>query len=691
MVRSFISTLELGASVIFTIGIALKRVEDQIKKNTQVLERISAEGLRLPDQMKPAAAGSCCGLAELRPYLDTTLSLLEQQLIALRKPQPVLVQEGSSGSATTEATPERDNLSAFEGLPIVGQAITYGRAALLPTQISAQFQKIIRDITISAGLPKDEKSSAQGASVKADGVKISLTEQDVIAAVKKITTDTGMERNQAAMLIKQLYGTGMGLDKALEYAPVAATFSVGQDAAIGDTTRLISELLSHPKIAGPDELKRALEIIVSQRKGSGEGAAAPLADAQHQQLDATFEKPQVEGATSILDADMEARRDTSERRLSEASDGVDNALLSLGDSVRPLSDWVAGVVEEKANAFAQAPDAVKWLTVGVAALGTTLLALKGGTVVRSLLDKVRHRFKGSPIPEEAVQGSPETSAGPTSAFAFNDPLNVFVVNASDIGCCTGLQERKRIRPVRDRQNKAHSQASKVPPSGKRRRSGVGFAPASAGAVSAQPSKQAASVGKVGSLINRFRRPAVQEAGDRVISTALTAGTAEQKAEGYGAAAGGLLGSVIGGVVGSVIPVVGTSIGVMLGGMAGDAIGGWLGKRLVTPSSEQPLADKPTDNALAAARPGDLVRSLASAAPESQALPMLLKANPELVTAPAVNQQFTFTPNMPITVQGSVSDPTQLAQNLQAMVRRELEELMRMATSRQLSDVPHVYV
>lgn len=47
--------------------------------------------------------------------------------------------------------------------------------------------------------------------------------------------------------------------------------------------------------------------------------------------------------------------------------------------------------------------------------------------------------------------------------------------------------------------------------------------------------------------------------------------------------------------------------------------------------------------------------------------------------------------MPITVQGSVTDPMLLAQNLQAMVRREFEELMRMANSRQLSDVPHVYV
>ena len=117
MVRSLIAKLELGASVIFTIGIALKRVEDQIKKNTEVLEKIFAEGLRLSEEVKPAAASNCCGLGELRPYLDTTLSLLSQQLVALRKPYPVQVQEGSgTASATTDSTPERDNLAAFEGL-----------------------------------------------------------------------------------------------------------------------------------------------------------------------------------------------------------------------------------------------------------------------------------------------------------------------------------------------------------------------------------------------------------------------------------------------------------------------------------------------------------------------------------------------------------------------------------------------
>lgn len=137
--------------------------------------------------------------------------------------------------------------------------------------------------------------------------------------------------------------------------------------------------------------------------------------------------------------------------------------------------------------------------------------------------------------------------------------------------------------------------------------------------------------------------------------------------------------MLGGVLGAFVPVIGPPIGALLGGMAGDAIGGWLGKKMVAPRDEP---------ASAVAQPGDVVRSLVSAVPVPDPLATLGNAPvPQLNQPQQVSQQFTFTPSMPITVQGSVSDPMLLAQNLQAMVRREFEELMRMATARQLSDIP----
>lgn len=747
MASNLAANLQLGASVTFMVGIAFKAVEDRIKKNTQVLETIFAEVFRLRSQARPTADGSYTGLAELRPYLATTLNLLQQQLDVLRQPHPVRVSMGQAGAPEKVAASERDNLKVFEDLPVFGQAVKVGKALVLPTQISAQFQKITRDIAISAGV--------------ANGDKTSEKEKEVIATVSKITEDTGLERNQSATLIKQLYDTGMGLNKALAYAPVAAKFSVGQDVTTDDTARLIGELQTNPKIEGAAELEKALAHIVFQRKGTGEGAADSLSFTQNQDLDKALDSAQPENVKVVLNSDLQSRRATSDRLLSEASDAVDNSLRSLGDAMQPLSDGLAVGITGTAKAFTDLPNAIKLLIAGAAVLGATFLAHKGGAVAKGIFDKGsavakgifnkgRERFIGAPTPE-VEGGDSGQRIDPSKMFVLNDPLKVFVVNASDIGCCLGQQGRKRRSSSRGRRKTPQPRSSqnsksqrKVPPDKKsqskaspgkepkykapedkkpknqapkdkelqsktskgtppqrppsssehQERSRPVSAPTPTDPLSKPPAPTglATIAGKLGAAFKEVRGPAVLEAGIKTVVTAVTADTPEEKAEGYGAAAGGLVGSVIGGMVGSVVPVIGTSIGVLVGGMAGDAIGGWIGKRIVASRDKTvpaPLQAGPGQ--LIAAQLGDVPRSLASAVPTSETPPALAKASPERAQPQQISQQFTFTPNMPITVQGSVTDPMLLAQNLQAMVRRELEELMRMATSRQLSDVPHVYV
>ena len=156
-------------------------------------------------------------------------------------------------------------------------------------------------------------------------------------------------------------------------------------------------------------------------------------------------------------------------------------------------------------------------------------------------------------------------------------------------------------------------------------------------------------------------------------------TAAQKMEGYGSAVGGLggtlAGAAAGAAIGSVVPVIGTAIGGLLGGalgsMGGESLGGWLGKALGaglglenSTASEHPVAE-PARTAAA---------QLPSPAPVSAALP-----------AP-INQQFTFTANMPVTFSNSFDDPTTL-QQLEAIARRVLDDLMRQARSVQMVDQP----
>ncbi len=55
--------------------------------------------------------------------------------------------------------------------------------------------------------------------------------------------------------------------------------------------------------------------------------------------------------------------------------------------------------------------------------------------------------------------------------------------------------------------------------------------------------------------------------------------------------------------------------------------------------------------------------------------------------PIINQQFTFTANMPVTLNNNFDDPTTL-QQLEAIARRVLDDLMRQARSVQMVDQPN---
>ncbi|MDH0729628.1 hypothetical protein N5F23_06375 [Pseudomonas sichuanensis] len=160
-------------------------------------------------------------------------------------------------------------------------------------------------------------------------------------------------------------------------------------------------------------------------------------------------------------------------------------------------------------------------------------------------------------------------------------------------------------------------------------------------------------------------------------------TAEQKLEGYGTAVGGLggglAGAAVGAAVGSVVPVIGTAIGGLIGGvlgsMGGESLGGLLGKALGAGKD-----DPPTQPAM-----GNAARAL-----DTPAAPANAQVQPAQTAAPAppVNQQFTFNANVPVTFTNSLSDPS-VVQQLEAMMRRQLDELMRQARSVQMTDTSHV--
>ncbi|KTB85976.1 phage tail protein [Pseudomonas syringae pv. syringae PD2774] len=274
----------------------------------------------------------------------------------------------------------------------------------------------------------------------------------------------------------------------------------------------------------------------------------------------------------------------------------------------------------------------------------------------------------------------------------SEPQKVFVVNASAFGGgsdAPGDQRRSRRSRRRGAAGGAGGRRAGPP-----RPPMPPAPPVPAGRLA----RLAGAAGKLGSVAKVVPGAKFLDAGMLALDTYQNAETQDEKAEGYGGAAGGLAGALAGGAagaaIGSIVPVIGTAIGgavgAFLGGMGGQDIGGFLGKALFGSDEKTEAVAEKGGDAKPSAAPGDVVKAMAAVAPAPLALPAVVKAAEQSKPAPTkVDQQFTFSPNMPVNVQGDVKDPAQLARDIAPFLQRQFEEFSRQAAARQLFDAPHV--
>ncbi|WP_223513273.1 phage tail tape measure protein [Pseudomonas sp. GL-B-19] len=342
----------------------------------------------------------------------------------------------------------------------------------------------------------------------------------------------------------------------------------------------------------------------------------------------------------ILDKNLNERRESSSQRWAETGQAFNDSLRAIGDALRPATDALATGIGGAARGLTALSEETPKVVLGLAALTAGALVLGKAWAALKIGRGLVNIARGS--------------AGDRS----NIVQRVFVTNAND-GDDDGLDH------------------------GKEGKGGKGKGPASG----------MSRGGKVGGSL------AVADAGFQVVDTYLNATTRDEKAEGYGEAAGGLVGGVLGGAavgaaLGSIVPVIGTAIGGIIGGMVGawggGKLGATMGKALFggpdTPA-KAPIGILPM---AAGQGVGAVVRSMenAPAAPVTAAALMATTAakTPEW---PKVEQQFTFAPAPVIQVQGDVKDPARLAQELMPYLSRHLEDFAREVRARQLFDAPHV--
>lgn len=447
-------------------------------------------------------------------------------------------------------------------------------------------------------------------------------------------------------------------------------------------------------------------------------------------------------ATGILDKNLAERRESSSQKWAEMAQSMDDAMRSVGDALRPVTDTVAESLTKVTKGITSLTDSAPGVVAGIATVGAGLIALKGIfstiKISKGLLNLARGSRggrNGSEAPNknpgeldlvatglDVVSRVKDAATGGglgTESGAGNDGVKkVFVVNAGAMGGGVDAsgESRRRGRGSRRSARRRSLPSSRGPrPSVPRPSVSVSRPPVSipAPSVPSVPSGAlsklgvvAGTVGKVGKVAKVIPGGTLLESGAMAFETFQNAKTKDEKAEGYGSAAGNLAGTMAGAAagaaIGSVVPIIGTAIGGMigayLGSQGGAALGGSLGKSLFGGEDEKPeqTAKAPvpiTPLMMASAAQqgpllGDVARSMAVTAPLKSAALAIQPKEPEKPVPAKVDQQFQYSLNMPVTVQGDVKDPQALAQDLMPHMQRMMADAAK-SNAAKLYDEPHV--
>ncbi|WP_085625575.1 MULTISPECIES: phage tail tape measure protein [unclassified Pseudomonas] len=246
--------LVIGGVVSATVGAAFKDVEGRIGKlkkrgeEAKVLQGVIGETMRLRDEWKKASEAGEASARGLRNQLDRNLDALRKQGVEVGRLEDHYRTLGRTAQTAARQAKGLQQIEAGKaGLRSTVVQATVGTAALaVPTKVSADYQAIVRDIAIKAGVAN-----------KAEEVELN---RGIITTAK----DTGLARNEVAGVLNNLVGAGMDLQEAARYSSVAAKFVVGQGADGNDTARMINALGQNAKITDPQEMQRALEAIAYQ-------------------------------------------------------------------------------------------------------------------------------------------------------------------------------------------------------------------------------------------------------------------------------------------------------------------------------------------------------------------------------------------------------------------------------------------
>ncbi|WP_333500998.1 phage tail tape measure protein [Kluyvera genomosp. 2] len=816
MKRDIALGIVIGGAVDASLGRAVTDTQSRITRLKQTAEqqrlwqRTIGETQRLQGEFRKLHLSGDAAADGIRKKIESNLTVLRQAGIEADNLDRAYQRLGRTarGLELQAVGRERIGQGVSQGREAVGDALKLTATVAVPATISANYQAIVRDMAIKAGIAGTARETQIGEQVA----------QSALAS--------GMGRNELAEAVNQLVGGGMDLERATAFAPLLAKFAVGQGSGSVDTARMIGALEQNAKITDPAQMQQALEAIAylgkegsfessdmarwfpellaemqkigitgqdsvnqlgamlqvqmkvsgspdqaannlknwfskigspeTQRRYADAGidytammqeaigkgwstmeSSFVLARAYIEQVDpqraqqvsvaaqrigqerdpakqqamlqafeATlktgdlFADMQVKAALTAymqnadlyqrlkqnaaqasgeIEQDLIARRETSKQIWAEVGQAWDEALRRIGDALRPVTDTVGQAIGSVGRALATLVEQAPMVVAGLATVAGGLVALKGAkaawNIGRGAFDLARGTLMAGRIGTgKGLPGKLGNLASVlTGATASAGAQPVFVTNWPG-GGGGGLMDL-------------------LGQSGRGRPSTARTAGKAAGGVTASANNLGRFarvgnwLGKAGGRLGGAL--AIGTAAYQVYDTSKNATTSQEKAQGYGGAAGTLAGGLAGAKLGAAVGALGGPIGIAIGGLlggaigsfAGDMLGGWLGKSLVARPTPQPA---PT---LAATQPTG-----AEAQPTAAAnipAPAVRPATPTAVKAPPVPQQLSFSPTLQITVKGDVKDPRQLANELMPHLKTLFEQFQQKAQRAAWYDGAHV--
>lgn len=311
--------LVIGGAVSSTVGAAFKDVESRVKKlseqgkKARVLQSTIGETMRLRDEWRKSHAAGEKGAQALLNRLERNLGVLRKEGVEVGRLAKEYDRLGRAGRSAELKVKGHNQIS--QGKQQVKAGVAQGVVATglvaATSKVSADYQAIIRDIAIKAGVAR----SAQ--------------EADMSRSIIATSSDIGMGRNEVADVVNQLVGAGMDLKQAMEFAPVAAKFVVGQGSSGVDTAKMIQALQSNANITDPKVLEKALEAVAFQGQ-AGSFEASDMAR-WFPQLLASMQKQGITGMDAVtqLGAMLQVQMKTAGTS-DEAANNLKNWMEKIG-------------------------------------------------------------------------------------------------------------------------------------------------------------------------------------------------------------------------------------------------------------------------------------------------------------------------------------------------------------------------